>query len=433
MAHRDPILGEKALHLLVEIEQPHAVRDGGAALADLLRDVLLPQTKLPRESRKRPRFFDRVEVLALEVLDEGQLEDILIRGLANDDGRVEQAEAFGGAPAALAGDEFERFAAAANDQRLNDAVLFDRGDQFVEVLLVKDGARLEWRGHDLIQAHELHPLAAFDSGSGRGDARIDQRAETFAESDFCHRKASLPSRVANANAEDCRRAPRRYGSSMLFEKTTEVLDPEPHDAALNMAIDEVLLRAAREPLLRIYRWARPAISFGYFEKISGIAGVAPGWELVRRWTGGGVVRHGEDVTYTLIVPADHEFARLPAGESYRQIHGCVGAALLRAGVESRLASGTMPKRSSECFENPAEADVLVDDRKVAGAAQRRTRWGLLHQGSIQRMAISETFRSRLAHAFAEAVTPRSLAAEEITEASALAGQKYATDAWLRRF
>ena len=45
---------------------------------------------------------------------------------------------------------------------------------------------------------------------------------------------------------------------MLFEKMTEVLDPEPHGAALNMAIDEALLRTATEPLLRIYRWARPA-------------------------------------------------------------------------------------------------------------------------------------------------------------------------------
>ena len=220
---------------------------------------------------------------------------------------------------------------------------------------------------------------------------------------------------------------------MLFEKITEVLDPEPHDAALNMAIDEVLLRSARGPLLRVYRWARPAISFGYFEKVAELSAVAPGWEMVRRWTGGGVVVHGEDVTYTLIVPADHAFARLPARESYRRIHECIGAALLTSGVETSLAAATAAKVSTGCFENPAEADVLAGDRKVAGAAQRRTRWGLLHQGSIQRIAMARNFAARLAQVFADDVAPRSLSADEISTALLLAAEKYAADSWLRRY
>lgn len=220
---------------------------------------------------------------------------------------------------------------------------------------------------------------------------------------------------------------------MLFEKMTEVLDPEPHGAALNMAIDEVLLRAAREPLLRVYRWARGAISFGYFDKIADVNGVEPGWEMVRRWTGGGVVAHGEDLTYTLIVPADHVFARLPARETYRQIHECVGTALLAAGIATKLAAASVPKVSTGCFENPAEADVLADDRKIAGAAQRRTRWGLLHQGSIQGIAIAGTLAPRLAAVFAEEVARRPLTADEVSTALALAAEKYGTEAWLRRF
>ena len=244
---------------------------------------------------------------------------------------------------------------------------------------------------------------------------------------------SLTCRVAKANAEDCRRAPRRYGASMLVEKITEVLDPEPHGAALNMAIDEVLLRTAREPLLRIYRWARRAISFGYFEKFAELNAVEPGWEMVRRWTGGGVVVHGEDLTYTLIVPADHAFARVPARESYRRIHECIGDALRAAGVETQLAAATAAKVSGGCFENPAESDVLADDEKIAGAAQRRTRWGLLHQGSIQRIVIAENLAVRLAHAFANDIGTRPLNANELAAARELAAEKYATDAWLRRF
>jgi lipoate-protein ligase A len=220
---------------------------------------------------------------------------------------------------------------------------------------------------------------------------------------------------------------------MLFEKMTEVLDPEPHGAALNMAIDEALLRTASEPLLRIYRWARPAISFGYFEKIAALDALPSGWEMVRRWTGGGVVVHGEDLTYTLIVSADHPFARLPASESYRQIHGCIGKVFRTLGVETSLASATTPKTSSSCFENPADADVLADDRKIAGAAQRRTRWGLLHQGSIQRIPISDGLAARLAQAFAGRVIRRQLSVDESSLAKTLAAEKYAAESWLRRF
>jgi lipoate-protein ligase A len=220
---------------------------------------------------------------------------------------------------------------------------------------------------------------------------------------------------------------------MLFEKMTEVLDPEPHGAALNMAIDEVLLRTAVGPLLRVYRWARPAISFGYFEKVSELSGVDPDREMVRRWTGGGVVVHGEDLTYTLIVPSGHPFARLAAAVSYRQIHGAIAVALRGGGIETRLAVSTAPKLSSGCFENPAEADVLAGQRKIAGAAQRRTRGGLLHQGSIQGIALAKDFASRLARALADEVGQRALSGEERAKAQALAVEKYATDAWLRRF
>lgn len=220
---------------------------------------------------------------------------------------------------------------------------------------------------------------------------------------------------------------------MLFEKMTEVLDPEPHGAALNMAIDEVLLRWATGPLLRIYRWAQPAISFGYFEEISALSAPGRGWEMVRRWTGGGVVVHGEDVTYTLIVPQAHGFAGRPARESYREIHECIAGTLRAAGVETSLVESTAAKVSTGCFENPAEADLLAGSRKIAGAAQRRTRWGLLHQGSVQGVSLAADFAARLAVAFAAEVASRPLSGEEIAEAQILAAEKYGSDAWLRRF
>src|SRR5277367_1833538 len=71
--------------------------------------------------------------------------------------------------------------------------------------------------------------------------------------------------------------------------------------ARNMAIDEALLREVREPVLRIYEWNVPAVSLGYFQPAA-LAGDRP---FIRRYTGGGLVDHARDVTYTLVVPRKH--------------------------------------------------------------------------------------------------------------------------------
>ncbi len=221
---------------------------------------------------------------------------------------------------------------------------------------------------------------------------------------------------------------------MLFPEITRVLDPEPHDAALNMAIDEALLLHATTPLLRVYRWASPSVSFGYFGKIGEVESAWPERELVRRWTGGGVVPHGEDFTYTLIVPRDVEFARETPLTSYAAIHERIARLLAEHfRAEALLAGAASPKISNACFENPAQHDVLIGTEKVAGAAQRRTQHGLLHQGSLQVKSLPEEFGEKMAGAVAGKVMVRDLSDTVIKSAAELAQRKYATEAWLRRW
>lgn len=219
---------------------------------------------------------------------------------------------------------------------------------------------------------------------------------------------------------------------MIFDELTEVLDPEPHDAALNMALDEVLLAAAAGPMLRVYRWTRPAVSFGYFGKVADVEAAWPGREMVRRWTGGGIVPHGADVTYTLLVPRDSAFFRLGAAASYCLIHQHLAALFAAEGSEVCVAAAAAPKVSEACFENPARYDLVANHGKIAGAAQRRTQVGLLHQGSIQAAALPADFGTRLGKAFASSVSARRLTEGELAEAHTLASSKYATETWLRR-
>lgn len=199
-----------------------------------------------------------------------------------------------------------------------------------------------------------------------------------------------------------------------------------------MAIDELLLQQAQLPTLRVYRWMRASLSFGYFGEIAAVEEIGAGRDLVRRWTGGGIVEHGEDLTYTLVVPLDHPLSRIAAPESYRMIHEVIGAMLVAEGASVEAAAKMdSATTSGECFVNPVQYDLLASGRKVAGAAQRRTRWGLLHQGSVQ-FAVQDA-AVKLSGRLGARVSLCPLTAELEARARSLADTKYATSAWLRKF
>ena len=181
--------------------------------------------------------------------------------------------------------------------------------------------------------------------------------------------------------------------------------------AVNMAIDEALLSEAVRlggAILRLYRWERPTLSFGYFlTQAEAQAARRPGEEMVRRWTGGGLVHHEATVTWTLVVPGADDFYRLRPPESYAVLHTAVAACLtnmLMGGVGVVPAVVKAPA-GGLCAEVPAPGDLIWQGRKIAGAGQRRTRLGLLHQGVIflPEARLGGTFPDRLASSLAEAV------------------------------
>ena len=215
---------------------------------------------------------------------------------------------------------------------------------------------------------------------------------------------------------------------MLFVHLVEVVDPVPHHAALNMAIDEILLRSARLPTLRLYTWQRPAVSFGYFGIAAQVISMFAAREPVRRWSGGGVVCHGEDVTYSVIVPRQATFFAASPRESYRAIHAGIAALI----PEAALIETAPDERADLCFAAPSQHDIMRAGVKIAGAAQRRTRDGLLHQGSIQMSEGDGGIRGSLAGALGGQVVRRELTPSELEQAELVAAEKYGSEAWLFR-
>jgi lipoate-protein ligase A len=204
--------------------------------------------------------------------------------------------------------------------------------------------------------------------------------------------------------------------------------------ARNMAVDEALLREVSEPVLRIYEWDIPAVSLGYFQPFA-LAGERP---FIRRYTGGGLVDHAHDVTYTIVLPREHPWLDLSAPESYCTIHKGVQAALAACHIISELTPEASNAQSESCFAKPVRFDVMATGQKVSGAAQRRTRQGLLHQGSIllPDPARNGDLRQAFAKAFSErlelTIQPGSLTSIEAAHADELECERYATDAWNRQ-
>src|SRR5690625_385025 len=168
-------------------------------------------------------------------------------------------------------------------------------------------------------------------------------------------------------------------------------------AAENMALDFLLLQRYPEPEVarfRHYGWRIPAITFGYSQRWEEVRMQAPvDRELCRRPTGGGIVDHADDWTYSLVVPRRHRLWKEPATLVYYLIHRLLCDILLLEGQDVEMQQEEEPGKAdgpAVCFKRPEPHDIIVRSTgvKVAGAALKRTKNGLLVQGSLARAPLA---------------------------------------------
>lgn len=208
-------------------------------------------------------------------------------------------------------------------------------------------------------------------------------------------------------------------------------------AAENMALDFLLLQrypVPAAPRFRHYEWRRPAFTFGYSQKIGFVRANLPseawakGCDLCRRPTGGGIVDHRHDWTYTLVLPRGHALYDERAAQSYRIVHECLAETLAALGqpaavkmecdkvgradpgaLSEEASSGQAAPPAGVCFQRAELYDVVntATGAKIAGAAQKRNKHGLLFQGSIEKSAVGpvdwEEFSARFVAVLAPAM------------------------------
>lgn len=184
--------------------------------------------------------------------------------------------------------------------------------------------------------------------------------------------------------------------------TWRLIDTGPLPGPDNMAIDEALLHCFDPgkslPILRIYGWSPPAFSCGRFQKPEEILDLdrcrRDGIPVVRRITGGGVIYHAEELTYSLVCP----LALLPDARNVRGTFFRLTSFLLAfyrlLGLSPAHAADchgdrTLGERTALCFAGTESCDILLGGKKIGGNAQRRLKEVVFQHGSIPLRQMAE--------------------------------------------
>jgi lipoate-protein ligase A len=190
-------------------------------------------------------------------------------------------------------------------------------------------------------------------------------------------------------------------------------------AAENMALDFLLLQrypAPGEARFRHYEWRTQAFTFGLSQAMDYIRANLPSsaaamegaaaerFDLCRRPTGGGLVDHRNDWTYCLVIPRAHALFDAPATQAYREVHAALAAGMQALGEPVALQDKRHPNEEGPtiCFERPELHDVIntASGAKIAGAAMKRNKHGLLLQGSIEKGRVGPIDWERFQELFA---------------------------------
>jgi len=215
------------------------------------------------------------------------------------------------------------------------------------------------------------------------------------------------------------------------------------EPALNLALDEALLRSGEETL-RLYAWDAPALSLGFFQRAADFD-PPEGFVLVRRPTGGGAIAHTGELTISWIA------ARRDVARAYEEINDVVTRAVAELAIA--VERGTERPAAAPhglCFDTHTCYDLLAGGRKLFGSAQRRGVHGFLLHGSLvlepnplARGAVSlaellgrpvprHEMEQRVIAAWGGPLRAAQPTAEEWRAAERLVEERYGNDAWTRR-
>ncbi|MDR2676428.1 MAG: hypothetical protein LBC05_00175 [Endomicrobium sp.] len=209
----------------------------------------------------------------------------------------------------------------------------------------------------------------------------------------------------------------------------------PRNAIMNMALDEFLFNEyMNEPILRTYLWDGFYTTIGYFQNAS-----ICNSNFVRRLTGGLMVQHHNDMSYSFFVSSDFWNVHNPC-QIYNNIHLLIQKSLKIIGINSVVLNKNSNNTSNICIQNFCENDLIFDKKKIVGSCLRKRAGKVIIQGSIH-IHLNDVYKIIFLKEFAEnmskflkiEIKKLNFSDDEIESAKEIAIGRYSNSKWNNKF
>lgn len=168
-----------------------------------------------------------------------------------------------------------------------------------------------------------------------------------------------------------------------------IVETLPLDVYEQMACDEVLCELMpAKYIIRFFNWKGNGITFGFSQRFRDVVDLIDDhkkkYPITRRPTGGGVVIHEDDLTFSLIFYSPGEFN---PKRTYDMLHKAIYDEYKMNGFNLTILNDksnySINNPTMECFKRPVEMDLMIGEKKVLGGALRKFSDYMLYQASLQ--------------------------------------------------
>ncbi len=224
-----------------------------------------------------------------------------------------------------------------------------------------------------------------------------------------------------------------------------ILQTPPLDVFSQMAIDELIAcdkTLEDRNFLRFFNWQeQKAITFGYAQRSRSLKEqLEAGYKITRRPSGGGVVYHDGDLTFSIVFTSTDKVE-----EIYKNLHTAIAGELkkyinkVRNYDQKNIFKPVENGQSKSCFANPVLDDLMVDGQKILGGAIRRFGNRILYQGTLQitgargKEEYKTTIKTALENYFKEDSVIQNVPQDFLVKVYNQAEQVYKTSAWINKY
>jgi lipoyl(octanoyl) transferase len=175
---------------------------------------------------------------------------------------------------------------------------------------------------------------------------------------------------------------------MVDKKMYRLILTNNNSAKMNMAIDKALTISFEKddmPILRFYTW-EDSFTIGLGQDLEHYDDLRKIYNnnCSKRITGGGVLFHGHDISYSLVL-SNTEFGTLSVKQSYEKICQFLLEFYRKLGLNPTFVKDSeyiKLKKNEFCQVGFEAYDIIVDGNKIGGNAQKRNKKLIFQHGSI---------------------------------------------------